>query len=124
MRPAEAVQDGDELQRCAEVPLAPKLILTKNVDHTIVRPGEILTYTIKATNPGSVTLLNVRTCDDLPAGLAYVSSNPQAQLSGGKYSWNVKRLSAHKSKTYKIKTRVLNGSADHRTATRHVSGTS
>jgi uncharacterized repeat protein (TIGR01451 family) len=96
---------------CAKVPLAPRLRLTKKANHTVVSPGQILTYTIKATNPGSVTLLNVRTCDDLPSGLAYVSSNPQAQLSGGKYCWNVKRLSGHKSKTYKIRTRVLNGSS-------------
>jgi uncharacterized repeat protein (TIGR01451 family) len=96
---------------CAQVPIAPKLVLTKKVNHTIVSPGQLLTYTIKVTNPGTVTLINVKTCDNLPSGLEYVSSNPKAKLSHGQYCWTVKRLSAHKSKTYKIKTRVLNGSS-------------
>jgi uncharacterized repeat protein (TIGR01451 family) len=94
---------------CASVPIAPKLVLSKKVSRTVVRAGETLTYTIKTTNPSSLTLLNVKTCDKLPNGLAYVSSNPTAKPSHGQYCWTIKRLSAHKSKTYRVKVRALNG---------------
>jgi uncharacterized repeat protein (TIGR01451 family) len=87
----------------------PKLGLTKGANKKVLRAGQKVTYTIRVRNPSDATLRNVRTCDDLPKGLAYVSSSPKAKLSKGKYCWTAKQLRAGQRKTYKLTVRALQG---------------
>jgi uncharacterized repeat protein (TIGR01451 family) len=100
----------------------PKLGLTKGANKKVLRAGQKVTYTIRVRNPSDATLRKVRTCDDLPKGLAYVSSSPKAKLSKGKYCWTAKQLRAGQRKTYKLTVRALQGirpgkKVNHATAT-------
>jgi uncharacterized repeat protein (TIGR01451 family) len=95
-----------------EVPVRivkPQLGLTKGVNKKTLVAGEKVTYTIRTRNPSNATLRNVRTCDNLPPGLVFVSAKPKAKLSKGQYCWTAKRLGAGKRKTYKLTARALQG---------------
>ena len=83
--------------------------LTKTVNRRVLRAGQRATFTIKVRNPsGRVALRNVRTCDDLPAGLAFVKATPKAKLTKGRYCWTAKVLKPRQGKTYRITVRALN----------------
>jgi uncharacterized repeat protein (TIGR01451 family) len=95
-----------------EVPVRvvkPNLGLTKGVNKKTIRAGQKVTYTIRTSNPSNATLRNVRTCDDLPPGLVFVSAKPKAKLSKGQYCWTERRLGAGKSRTYKLTARATQG---------------
>jgi uncharacterized repeat protein (TIGR01451 family) len=101
--------------------------LTKTVSRRVLRAGQRTTFTIRVRNPGRVTLRNVRTCDDLPAGLAFVKATPKAKLTKGRYCWTAKTLKPRQSKTYRITVRALNGASgtkvNHAVATARDAGT-
>ncbi|MBB4664233.1 SdrD B-like domain-containing protein [Conexibacter arvalis] len=89
--------------------------LTKTVNRRVLRAGQRATFTIKVRNPSRrATLRNVRTCDRLPAGLAFVKATPKAKLSKGRYCWTAKTLKPRQSKAYRITVRALNGSGGKR----------
>jgi hypothetical protein len=50
---------------------------------------------------------DVKTCDPLPSGLAYVSSNPKATLESGLFCWTEPALAPHSSVVYKVVARAL-----------------
>ena len=84
--------------------------LTKSVNRTVLRAGQRATYTIRVRNPSRrVALRNVRTCDDLPAGLVFVKATPKAKLARGRYCWTAKVLKPGQSKTYRLTVRALRG---------------
>ena len=86
--------------------------LTKSVNRSVLRAGQRVTFTIKVRNPSRrVTLRSVRTCDDLPAGLAFVKASPKAKLTKGRYCWTAKALEPGQSKTYRITVRALRGTS-------------
>ena len=58
------------------------IVLTKVVDNVNPDEGDIVTYTITATNNGGATATNLVVADNLPSGLSY----NQAIVTGG--SWN------------------------------------
>jgi uncharacterized repeat protein (TIGR01451 family) len=86
----------------------PTLGLTKGADKRTVRAGGKVTFTLRTRNPSGAALRNVRTCDQLPAGLVHVRSTPKAKLSKGRYCWTAKTLGAGKTRTYKLVARALN----------------
>jgi uncharacterized repeat protein (TIGR01451 family) len=90
------------------------LALTKTVNRKVLQAGQTATFTIKTRNPTSVTLRNVRTCDALPAGLAFVKATPKAKVVKGQYCWTAKALKPGQTVTYKITVRALNGAAGRR----------
>jgi uncharacterized repeat protein (TIGR01451 family) len=87
----------------------PQLGLTKGANKRTLQAGERVRYTIRTRNPSRATLRNVRTCDNLPSGLVYVSSTPRAKLRSGQHCWTVKRLRPGQRKTYKLTARALQG---------------
>jgi uncharacterized repeat protein (TIGR01451 family) len=89
----------------------PALALTKVTERKRVRAGQTLTYTIRVRNPSDVTLRNIKTCDALPAGLAYVSSKSRAKLSNGRYCWTAGRLGAGEKRTYRLTARAMGGTS-------------
>ena len=86
-----------------------KLRLSKVADGATVTAGELISYTIRVSNPTKGTARNVRTCDRLPAGLVYVSARSKARLRGGAWCWRVNALGPGKSKRYRITVRALRG---------------
>jgi uncharacterized repeat protein (TIGR01451 family) len=81
--------------------------LTKTVDRRVLQAGQRATFTIKVRNPSRATLRNVRTCDDLPPGLAFVKATPKTKLVKGRFCWTAKTLKPGQSKTYRITVRAL-----------------
>ncbi|MDW5593827.1 SdrD B-like domain-containing protein [Conexibacter stalactiti] len=108
-----ASEDSNPRNNRDSVPVViPKvdLGLTKTVDRRVLRVGQTATYTITVTNPTKVALRSVRTCDDLPSGLAFVRASPRARLIRGQYCWTAKVLRAGQSTTYRMTVRALNTS--------------
>jgi uncharacterized repeat protein (TIGR01451 family) len=101
----------DTVDLCVKVTLR----LSKVADSTSVTAGGTIHYTIRATNPSKYEVRNVSVCDTLPSGLSYVSSTPRAKLSKGRQCWTISSLKAHKSKTFKLTVRALNGASGSKT---------
>jgi uncharacterized repeat protein (TIGR01451 family) len=93
----------------ARTKLSPKLLLKKTGSPRTVNAGGEVTYHLKATNPMIIATHDVKVCDALPAGLAYVSSSPKAKLTDGRTCWTLKTLAAGKSKTITVVARALHG---------------
>jgi uncharacterized repeat protein (TIGR01451 family)/fimbrial isopeptide formation D2 family protein len=85
-----------------------EVALVKTSRATVVAGGRI-TFHLKVSNPGTATLHDVQVCDDLPAGLVYVSSKSKAKLHDGDYCWTVATLNGRASKAFAIVTRALVG---------------
>jgi uncharacterized repeat protein (TIGR01451 family) len=81
--------------------------VSQTVSRKVLSKGQTTTFSIKATNPNSTTLHNVRVCQQLPSGLAYVSSSPHARLTGGRYCVTIGTLRPGASRTIKVKARAL-----------------
>ena len=89
----------------------PKLRVAKTAGKRRVRAGNVVTYAIRVTNPSKAAVRNVRTCDNLPAGLVALKASPKVKVSKGRYCWTAKRLGAGKSKRYELTVRTLPGAA-------------
>ena len=53
----------------------PELTIDKTVDKSIANPGNVITYTVKVTNNGDATAINVQLQDVLPAGFTFEGSD-------------------------------------------------
>jgi uncharacterized repeat protein (TIGR01451 family) len=98
--------DGDDGNR-----RKPRLRVRKTVDRPRVRAGEKATFKITVRNPSGRALRNVRVCDHLPPGLAYVSATPRARVSKGAYCWTVNGLGARQSRSFRLTVRALPGAS-------------
>ncbi len=91
----------------ADITVTPKLRVAKTVDRRSVKAGGILHYTIRVTNLSKYLARNVRTCDRMPSGLAYIGSKPKATLTKGTPCWSAAKLGGHKSVVYHVTAKVL-----------------
>jgi uncharacterized repeat protein (TIGR01451 family) len=99
----------------------PKLRLTKAANHSRVRAGQTVTFTLRVSNPGSTEVRSVRVCDTMPRALSYLSSTPSASRRGGAYCWTVKRLAGHASR--KITVRAVPKRSAHGKIVNHATAT-
>ena len=100
------------------------LSLTKTAKPTRIKTGQSVTFTITVKNLSSRRQNNVRVCDNLPATLLYISSNPRSALRGESRCWTIKRLAGHSSRSFKLIANAAPGTS-HRVvnvATVHVHG--
>jgi len=63
-------------------------------------------YTIVATNTGTTTLTNTVVTDQIPAGMAYVSSVPAASVAGNTVTWSLGTLTAGQLRTLTLTLRA------------------
>lgn len=97
----------DNLSRVG-ICVAPRLAIEKTVDHGTVEAGGIVHYTIRVTNRSKkIAAQDVRTCDRMPSGLAYLGSRPKARISHGVPCWTKKVLKGRKSVVYHVTAKVL-----------------
>ncbi|RBL91240.1 DUF7507 domain-containing protein [Chitinophaga flava] len=92
------------------------LEVTKTVDNSTPDVGEIVTFTIQATNHGPSKATGVIVTDVLPAGYALVNSN----TATGTYtagSWNIGMLTQNATATLTIQATVLASGSYSNTAT-------
>lgn len=83
--------------------------------------GATVIYRIVVANPGDLPARDVIVTDDVPSGFTYLSSNPQATISGGKLTWQLGTLRPRESRVVEINLRadqqgVANNCATVRTA--------
>ena len=100
------------------------LSLTKTAKPTRIKTGQSVTFTITVKNLSSRKQNNVRVCDNLPATLLYISSNPRSALRGESRCWTIKHLPGHSIRSFKLIANAAPGSS-HRVvnvATVHVHG--
>jgi uncharacterized repeat protein (TIGR01451 family) len=100
----------------------PALEIAKLANHTAIKAGQSIRYTIRVTNPTGLPVANVRVCDNLPSGLVFVSAKPKAKLSKGQHCWTARSLGSHKTVSYTLTARALKGTAGTKTNTATVSG--
>jgi uncharacterized repeat protein (TIGR01451 family) len=87
------------------------LTLTKIASRRTITAGQPVTYRIRVRNPSPQAVRNVRTCDRLPSGLAFVRATPRPRLTRGRYCWTARRLGARRSWTYTLTARAPNGTS-------------
>jgi uncharacterized repeat protein (TIGR01451 family) len=102
-------ETADDVDAVTVAVAKPALRLVVRANRTSVEAGQRIRYTIEVTNPIGLVLRRVRTCDHLPAGLVYVSSNARAKPFKGRHCWTTRRLGAHKTVAYRLTARALNG---------------
>ncbi|MCG3181500.1 MAG: hypothetical protein BIFFINMI_03896 [Phycisphaerae bacterium] len=82
--------------------VAPQLAITKTGPE-LEGVNQNFQYTIVVSNPAKVVdATNVKVTDTLPAGIAYVASNPAAAVSGQALSWSLGTLPAGSSRTITV----------------------
>ena len=82
-----------------------RLTIVKGADHAKVASGGIVGYTITVRNTDRDAAVNVRTCDQLPDGMTYVSIG-SARLRRGNACFTKASLAPGASVTYKLVARV------------------
>lgn len=87
------------------------LAVAKTADRRVVQAGGRIAYRIRVTNRSGFALRDVRVCDRLPAGLAYVNARPRGRLARGQRCWTIDRLAAGRTRTFRVAVRALAGTA-------------
>ena len=84
-------------------------VKTSDKENVILKPGDVIEYTITVTNSGPGVATDVLTEDYIPNSTEFISATDGiAPDSGGKLAWNAASIAANGGqKTYKFKVRVL-----------------
>ncbi|MHC4982064.1 MAG: DUF7507 domain-containing protein [Planctomycetota bacterium] len=85
--------------------VGPRIAIRKSAPAT-ARVGQAFRYDIVVTNPSSVDARNVAVTDELPDGISYVSSSPEASVSGQRLSWSLGTLSGGASRALSVQVRA------------------
>ncbi len=81
--------------------VAPQLSLTKSAPAT-ARIGDTFSYDMQVGNPSNTYASNVMVTDDLPDGLEYVSSSPNAQMRGRQLTWSLGSMDPNETRTINV----------------------
>ena len=73
-----------------------------------VNPGDVLRYTLSATNTGAAAAEQLRVVDPLPQELTLVDAESDGQLQGDELIWNVGELPRGESISLSFRARVRN----------------
>ncbi len=65
------------------------LRVTKEADHAALQVGELVTYTVRVANSGPLAATGVEIEDTLPAGLRFLTGNPQPTIAGNLLRWTL-----------------------------------
>jgi uncharacterized repeat protein (TIGR01451 family) len=102
-----------------------RLVLSKVANRSAVDAGDTFGYRIRVRNPTRGEARNVKVCDRLPSGLAYVSSKPRARRQGARrHCWTIRRVGARQSRTYAMTVRAARGAIGRKTNTATMSSPS
>ncbi|MCB0858270.1 MAG: DUF11 domain-containing protein [Solirubrobacterales bacterium] len=84
----------------------PDLKITKTAVPTNARPGQTVTYTLKAENIGNARAENVVITDPVPVGLTFVSADAPCVEAAGTVTCAIGSLDPGEVKTYQVKATV------------------
>jgi uncharacterized repeat protein (TIGR01451 family) len=85
-----------------------RITVAKRASRARAAAGDRVRYRIVVRNRGGQSARNVRVCDRLPAGLAYISRRG-SKLRRGQACWTVRLLGPRSSRTFRVTARVLGG---------------
>jgi len=85
-----------------------RFTLSKTVDETSARPGDVLTYTLSVTNAGTADSVPTTVTDNLPAGLDFVSVDAPGSwnASSRTVTWPVPVLASGETVTLDLRAEV------------------
>jgi len=83
-RPAMPIANGETTKTW----IGPKIAITKTAPPTAL-VGQNFDYQIVVSNPAQVAATNAVLTDELPDGIQYVSSQPQAKVNGQTLTWQL-----------------------------------
>lgn len=83
--------------------------LVQTVNHRVIKAGKLASIELKVDNPTLVRIQNLRVCERLPLGLAYIRSSLRTHLQDGRLCWSLGSLDRHGAKTIKLLVRGLSG---------------
>ncbi|MCB8914574.1 MAG: DUF11 domain-containing protein [Thermoleophilales bacterium] len=84
----------------------PDVKITKTAAPTNARPGDVVTYTLKAENVGNAVAHNVVITDPVPVGLTFVSADSPCTETAGTVTCQIGDLMPGDVKTYQVKATV------------------
>lgn len=109
-------KDDEDKEDPKEDPKKKDVEVSKTVDKTQARPGDILTYTIRVKNTGEVELKNFQIRDTLDSRLSYVDSDNKGVMSAvdGKevVTWLIDRLAVGEQVELHLKATIKKDAAE------------
>jgi uncharacterized repeat protein (TIGR01451 family) len=84
-----------------------KLKLTKVASKANVHPGEKFSYLITVKNITKGIAKKVQVCDEMPSGLAYLSSNPKGKFGKGVLCWTIGTLGPRATDKFTVVVKAL-----------------
>jgi uncharacterized repeat protein (TIGR01451 family) len=86
-------------------PGKPKLVLRKTASTSFARPSSVVGYTITVWNKGDGDAHGVKVCDEPPAGLTILRSEPVPSAKGGT-CWTRKTLAAGSKQVFRVTAQI------------------
>ncbi|MBK8294230.1 MAG: DUF11 domain-containing protein [Solirubrobacterales bacterium] len=92
--------------------------ITKTAAPTNPRPGDIVTYSLKAKNIGTAIAQDVKITDSLPVGVTFVSADAPCVETAGTVNCAIGSLNPGEEHTYQVKVKIdpigtFNSANDH-----------
>ncbi|NUQ64852.1 MAG: DUF11 domain-containing protein [Pirellulales bacterium] len=84
---------------------APEITVRKT-GPAVAGVGATLSYAIELTNPGGLAAEGIVLADEIPEGLAYVSSEPPGEISGRALQWSVGSMPAGTTRCFRVNYRA------------------
>ncbi|MCX5200195.1 GEVED domain-containing protein [Streptomyces sp. NBC_00237] len=114
--PADNQCDGEADKACSgessQPPAKPQWTLSKTASPTDPQVGEVVTYTLKAANTGTVDAKDLEVRDDVPTGLTLLTVDAPAGTTAPKADpvvWRIPTLAAGETKELKLFAEVTDG---------------
>ena len=92
--------DSVEVISCANISI------NKTANASEACPGDPISFDIKVTNNGKVSLYPISVLDDLPESMDYISSNPAGNPEGRNITWNITGLNPDESKNIELMAQI------------------
>jgi uncharacterized repeat protein (TIGR01451 family)/fimbrial isopeptide formation D2 family protein len=80
--------------------------ITKTADPSNARPGDVITFHLKAKNVGTAKAENVVITDNLPVGLSFVSADAPCAEANATVTCKIGALDPGQEKSYAVKVKV------------------
>jgi uncharacterized repeat protein (TIGR01451 family) len=94
-----------------------RVSVRKRADRRTVASAGVVDYRIVVRNTGDAGARDLRVCDRLGAGLAFVTT-PGARLRNGQACWTIRRLARGKSRTFRVTARASSTESPRRVTNR------
>jgi uncharacterized repeat protein (TIGR01451 family) len=92
-------------------PAPARLRVAKTAGSDVINSRDTVTFVVRVTNRGGLTVRNLRVCDAPPMQLAFTTRPRGATMTNGQLCWNVARVMPGRTITYRYTMRASNVAA-------------